>query len=234
MIRPRSANNEIYHIYNRGVEKRKIFSETSDYLRFVHDLYEFNNEEPAINLTYHIGYSHKEVGLPKFERERGKPLVDIMAFCLMPNHFHLMLRQKTTSGITEFMRKLGTGYTNFFNQKYDRVGPLFQGKYKLVLLKSDSHFIHLPFYIHLNPLDLKFLNWRGEKFSDHRKAMQFLETYQWSSFPDYIGKKNFPSVTQREFLMKFFGGPEHYKKEINLYLLEATEENERIRNLLIE
>jgi len=227
MYRVKPAINEIYHIYNRGVEKRNVFLEDSDYLRAVHDLFEFNDEEPAKNLKYYFSRhpQYMEVGLPYIERRDKKPrklLVEILAFCLMPNHFHMMLRQKTHGGITEFMRKFGAGYTNYFNQKYKRVGPLFQGKYKIVHLKQGSHFIHLPYYIHLNPLDLTMPEWRNKEIKSYKKAMKFLESYRWSSFPDYIGVKNFPSITQREFLLKFFAGQAQYKKDILNWLKEIN------------
>ncbi len=147
-------------------------------------------------------------------------LVDILAFCLMPNHFHLLIKQKVENGVVKFMQKLGTGYTMSFNEKYERSGSLFQGTYKAVLVEKDSHFIHLPYYIHSNPLDMKFPEWRNKEIKNYKEAMKFLENYRWSSFPDYIGKKNFPSVTQREFLLDFFKGTEQYKKDTLKWLEE--------------
>lgn len=232
MRKVRIVTGEIYHIYNRGVEKRKIFLEDEDYLRFIHDLFEFNDENPAKNFHYYFKFKFKEVPLPKIEREPRKLLVEILAFCLMPNHFHLMVRQKVENGITQFMRKLGTGYTNYFNQKYERVGPLFQGTFKIVHIKQDAHFLHLPYYIHLNPLDLKFPEWRNKEIKNYKEAMKFLENYRWSSFLDYIGKKNFPSVTQREFLSEFFEGPEEYKKDTLKWLKEM--DLEEIKDLVLE
>ena len=128
-------------------------------------------------------------------------MIELMTFCLMPNHFHLMVRQKVENGITEFMRKLGTGYTNYFNQKYERVGTLFQGKFKAAHVQEEPHFLYLPYYIHLNPLDLYEAGWREQRVGDTDKALAFLDSYRWSSYLDYIGKKNFPSVTQRDFLL---------------------------------
>ena len=118
------------------------------------------------------------------------------------------------------MQKLGTGYTMYFNKKHERVGSLFQGRFRAVLVEQEPHFIHLPYYIHCNPLDLRFPEWREGEIRDHKRAMRFLEDYKWSSFPDYIGKKNFPSVTQREFLREFFGGPKQYKKSTLGWLRE--------------
>lgn len=235
MERLRFVNNQIYHVYNRGVENRKIFLDEDDYFRFIHNLFEFNDTEPALNL-YYKSYeirSHK-IGI---ERKRGsrKLLVRILAFCLMPNHFHLLLEQRQDSGISEFIRKLGIGYAMYFNQKYRRVGGLFQGRFKAVLVNQDTHFIHLPYYIHLNPLDLVAREWRKGELNDYKKAMDFLENYRWSSFLDYIGKNNFPSVTQREFLMKFFNGPQEYKKQITEWLKTLNTENiQEIKDIKID
>lgn len=213
MKKPRFANNQIYHIYNRGVEKRKIFLDEKDYFRFIHDLFEFNDSNPAINLFYYFNPQSSEVQPHYFEKEQKprKLLVEILAFVLMPNHFHLLLRQKKEGGIIKFMQKLG-GYTMYFNQRYERVGPLFQGRFKAVLIKDHSHLIHLPYYIHLNPMELIIQNWLNYRGSTSL-VINFLEKYRWSSWPDYIGIKNFPSVTSREFLSNIFGGPEKYKKE---------------------
>lgn len=220
MQKPQLANNEIYHVYNRGVERRKIFLEEADYLRFIHDIFEFNDSNPAQRF-YMPAAQSSEVRLPKIgQREPRKLLVEILAFCIMPNHFHLMLRQKVDDGITKFMHKFGTGYANYFNLKYKRSGTLFQGKYKAVHIQKDAHFIYLPFYIHLNPLDMAAPEWRKGEIDNISKAVEFLESYRWSSYLDYIGKKNFPSVTQREFLMDFFGGPERYKRDTMKWLKE--------------
>src|SRR3989338_5554876 len=118
MGRSKPTIDTIYHIYNRGVEKRTTFINNRDRLRFINSLYFFNYTFPSIKQS--------EVGLPIPENDGREPLVELMAFCLMPNHYHLMLRDLTENGITEFMRKLGTGYTNYFNLRYQRVGALFQ------------------------------------------------------------------------------------------------------------
>ncbi|MEK7082406.1 MAG: transposase, partial [Patescibacteria group bacterium] len=193
--------------YNRGVEKRLIFQTTSNYLRFMINLYEFNDTAPARNLGYHAARVPIEVRL---QYPRKRQLVHILAYCLMPNHFHLMVQSRDDDGITEFMRKLGTGYTNYFNIKYDRVGPLFQGKFKSILLEQDAHLTHLPHYIHLNPLDLSMPKWREHRIQDVQKALNFLRAYRWSSFPDYTGKKNFPSVIDRKFLAEYIGTPKAF------------------------
>jgi len=196
----RFVNEGIYHVYNRSVEKREIFVDDQDRFRFIHDLFEFNDEAPAVNFYYKRPLIQSYEAKPrKIEQQKRKLLVEILAFVVMPNHFHLLLRQIKENGISNFMHKLGTGYTMYFNQKYERAGSLFQGTYKAVLVNQEAHFIHLPYYIHLNPLDLKFPEWRDREIKNYKQAMKFLENYRWSSFLDYIGKKNFPSVTRENF-----------------------------------
>jgi len=213
MKNPQFIDDYIYHIYNRGVDKRNIFLDDEDYFRFIHNLFEFNDIKPAQNIYYkRSDLQSYEVSLHKIEPR--KLLVEILAFCLMPNHFHLLLRQKKESGITEFMRKIGTGYTNYFNQKYARSGVLFQGKFKAVLIEKETHLVYIPHYIHTNPLDLINSEWRQDGFSDLNEAWKFLEEYRWSSLPDYLNKKNFPSITQRDFLLDFFGGTKQYEKDL--------------------
>ncbi len=204
MRKEKLVKNEIYHVYNRGVEKRKIFLDEKDYLRFIVNLYEFNCVKPVFNFGRKIEQQPIEVRL---QSARDEPQVEILTFCLMPNHYHFMIRQRVENGITEFMRKLGTGYTNYFNLKYQRVGPLFQGKFKAVRLEKEAHFIHLPHYIHLNPLEITMPNWKEGKITDLEGAIDFLKKYRWSSFPDYIGIKNFPTLIEPEFLSSCIGKP---------------------------
>lgn len=223
MQKPKFVENEIYHIYNRGVEKRNVFMNDKDYFRFIHDLFEFNDENQTLNMTYYFNSQTMEVE-PQYlkkDREPRKMLIEILAFVLMPNHFHLLLRQKRKNGIVKFMHKIGTGYTMYFNKKHERVGGLFQGRFKAVLIKDEAHFIHLPFYIHTNPL-------RGSAPIDS------LENYRWSSYLDYIGKKNFPSITSRNFISGLFGGEKKYKKATEEWIKEEIENLERIKEVILE
>lgn len=233
MQKPRFVENKIYHIYNRGVEKRDIFLNENDYLRFIYDLFEFNDEDSVFNTTYYFNSKSKEIESRHLEKERKsrKLLVEILIFTLMPNHFHLLLRQKKENGIVKFMQKLGTGYSNYFNKKYERVGGLFQGRFKAILVSEEAHFIHLPFYIHTNPLDLIY----GSSTSiDWGKQKEFLKKYRWSSYLDYIGKKNFPSLTSRNFLLEFWGGEKEYQKEVEKWIREKNKNTEKIKEATLE
>ena len=234
MQKPTFVEDKIYHIYNRGVEKRKIFMDKQDYLRFIHCLFEFNDKNPTLNLYHFLKKTkNSEVGPRYLRTKRKEPrklLVEILIFTLMPNHFHLLLKQTGENGIVKFMQKVGTGYSMYFNQKYERVGPLFQGKFKATTVEEHAHFLHIPYYVHTNPLELS--NYRGP--TSLVKQIKFLENYRWSSFADYIGKKNFPSVTQREFLLDFWGGEAKYKKETIKWLKEKQANSDKIKDIILE
>jgi len=215
-----------YHVYNRGVEKRNIFRDDEDRFRFIHDLYEFNDQDAVLNSQF---YYRGPTSIVARKKQR-KLLVNILCFCLMSNHYHLILEQLVDNGISLFMQKLG-GYVYSFNLKYERVGPLFQGKFKAIEIENENYLLHLSRYQHINPAEFIEPNWKEEGIKDWKRAVQFLESYRWSSFLDYIGKKNLPSVTQRELINTYFEKPEDYKKFVMEFLLKDLE---KIKDLLIE
>ncbi len=210
MERPQFVTDELYHVFNRSVERRKVFLDNKDRLRFIHDLFEFNDTAPAMNIqrTLNRPDSGRQLRIP---RQPRKKMVDILSYSEMPDHFHLFLRQNIDGGITEFMRKLGTGYTNYFNIRYKRIGPLFQGKFKAVHVTKEAHLNYLPHYIHLNPLDLFMPEWRNKRIRNVKNALKFLDTYRWSSYLDLTGRgRNFPSVLSMDLFAKMIGSPTSY------------------------
>ncbi len=132
------AEGEFYHIYNRGVDKRIIFSHKKDFDRFFESMEIFNTKESVGNLTR---YDSKE------EKER---LVDFIAYCINPNHFHFIITPLIEKGIERFMHKLCMGYSKYFNAKYRRSGTLFQGKFKAIHIDTDEYLLHLSAYVNLN------------------------------------------------------------------------------------
>ncbi|MFH0845901.1 MAG: transposase [Patescibacteria group bacterium] len=222
MKKPPFLNDHIYHIYNRGVEKRDVFMDDHDYFQFIHDLFEFNDKNPVNKLQEdNFSIISTEVQPPQIRRKRNNDrelLVEILAFVLMPNHFHLLLKQKNDDGVVKFMQKIGTGYTMSFNKKYDRVGSLFQGRFKAVLVEREDHLLFLPNYIHLNPIKIKRDFSVNKNLISAVSDLEFLEKYRWSSLPDYLGKKNFPSVISKEFLLEIIGNPREYRKELKTWL----------------
>ena len=128
------------------------------------------------------------------------------------------------------MQKLGTGYSMYFNQKYQRVGSLFQGRFKAVLVENDNYLLHLSRYIHFNPVELIEPNWKTKGVKNLAKSNRFLEKYRFSSYLDYIGKKNFSSITQRDFINEYFENPKEYKK----FMQEYISVDDNIESLILE
>ncbi len=222
------TNEYLYHIYNRGVDKRDIFLEDSDYYRFLHDLYEFNDKNPVP-----ADFRHSTVRHPtsyKFGERERELLVEIICFVLMPNHFHLILRQLQDEGISLFMKKIG-GYSCFFNQKHERSGTLFQGRFQSVLIDSDEYLMHLSRYIHLNPLDLLEKDWKEKGIKNKDKAQEFLNNYYWSSYLDYIGENNYPSLINKRPILEYFDNTVRYKKFIEEY---SSKDLEKIKDFVFK
>ncbi len=202
---------ELYHLINRGVDKRDVFMEESDYVRFIRNMFVFNDTNPPTTNVSSRDHNTKI-------RKPRKLLVKIHAFCLMPNHYHMLVSEIVDGGITLFMKKLNMGYSRHFNEKYERVGALWQGRYKKIHIEQDSHFFHIPYYIHLNPLDLKFPEWRDGKVKNTKAALVYLSSYRWSSHLDYLGVKNFPSLIDTNLLSDIIGVQSAYEKEIKFVI----------------
>lgn len=141
------VNKEIYHIYNRGTDKRVIFEDEDDFQRFLQSLQEFNVLEPIGSIYEHSRLKKEEFG---GSTSKSDSLVEIIAYCLNPNHFHLLLKQVAERGVEKFMQRLGTGYTMYFNKKYERSGSLFQGRFKAVHVDTNEYLLHLSVYVNLN------------------------------------------------------------------------------------
>lgn len=132
----------------------------------------------------------------------------------MENHYHLLVYEVAENGIPLFMKKLNMGYAKYFNERYGRSGALWQGKYRKVLISRNAHFLYVPFYIHLNPLDYVMPEWRKGGVRHVSDALAHLEKYRWSSHLDYSGVKNFPSLIYREELQPLLGTRLKYEKTI--------------------
>lgn len=141
------AEGEFYHIYNRGTDKRDIVLDEHDQQRFLESMIQFNVSEP-IGSIFENSFRKKQLGSPASKQE--EKLVNIVAFCLNPNHYHFILEQVAEKGIEKFMQRLGTGYTKYFNNRYQRTGVLFQGKFQAVHIDSNPYLLHVSAYVNLN------------------------------------------------------------------------------------
>lgn len=186
---------EYYHIYNKGVDKRSIFSDSYDFGRFLESMEEFNTPDPVGSL-YELSFKERSLSLGGRGAKSGK-LVDIIAFCLNPNHFHLILRQKVDGGISKFLLKLGGGYGWYFNNKYTRSGTLFQGRFKAVHVDSNEYLLYLSAYVNLNN---RVHGLRGG--NKHR-----------SSWEAYIDKRyKYHAFLEKHIILNQFSGIKAYKE----------------------
>lgn len=186
---------EIFHVLNRGVDKRHVVACDADRYRFLQGLYLYNDKNWLDKNTKRLTKK------PELFVNR-ELLVHIHAFCLMDNHYHILLSpiDDDMANLSAFMRKLNMGYSKYFNEKYERSGALWQGKYKKIHIQKDPHFMYIPYYIHLNPLDKKFPEWRDGSVFDIEAALNYLSKYKWSSYLDYNDIKNYPSIIYRDLL----------------------------------
>ena len=215
------VTGEYYHIYNRGIDKRVIFKLKRDYERFMMLLYLANSND-SFRLDDFLNKQHKTFD-EILVLDKGEPLVSIGAWCLMTNHFHLLVRQEVDGGITKFMKKLGVGYSMFFNIKYQRKGALFGGLFKSKLIGVDDNYMkQLLGYIHLNPLDIKFPDWENkiDKSSDVMK--KFIESYPYSSYPDYIGEnRTAKNIIKPKNFPDYFDDIKSFKDFVENYFVKA-------------
>lgn len=193
------ATNEIYHVFNRGVEKRLIFLNKRDYARFIDTTSYYRFLSCPMKFSYLKKLASKErEGVFRMLEEESKRLVDIFAFCLMPNHFHFLLKQLTDKGISKFIGKTTNGFSHYFNVRHDRSGHLFQGNFGAVRIEDDNQFIHVSRYIHLNPV------------TSYLMEMQDLIFYEYSSYREYMGKSS--GFTDTKEVLAHFECPQEYKK----------------------
>lgn len=223
---------EIYHVYNRGVAKCKICTKDADYWRFMQGLCLFNDEMSTHNILWQLERKRGRLTMNVLKsylvssKGKRKSLVRIMAYCVMGNHFHLLLEEIQKGGITKFMGKLGIGYVRYFNNKYDRVGPLFQGRFKNVLVDNERYLQYLLVYINvLNPAEIIMPNWKEKGIAEIKKVLRFAEQYQFSSHLDYLGKRG-SLILDKGILAKFLPAPKMY-----LDLVKAVLEDKKYREI---
>jgi len=177
MLKKETDTSKIFHIFNRGVDKRETFMDDKDRQRFLDALSRFN--------------------LGKDEKHKA---VKILCFSLMPNHYHLLVEEASEGGISKFMQRLGTGYTMYFNKRYKRTGSLFETYYKYSQIQKEAHFLHISRYIHLNPLSNIYPKWKSLGVKNPDKAKRFLSNYKWSSYSSYIKEEKIVFVDNKIIL----------------------------------
>ena len=183
------AAGETYHIYNRGAHKHKVFTNDRDYRRFLLLCFLMNDATPIDMRRILKKYKGRSFVAVFKEEKPSKSLVDILAYSLMPNHFHMVVRQKTENGITKFFKKVLTGYSMYFNTKYEHSGVLFQGRFKSRHIDNEAYFRYIFSYVHLNPLSLIEPGWEDVGVKDKDGVREFMNKYSYSSYQDYSHSK---------------------------------------------
>ena len=207
----------IYHIVKRATEGREIFCKPQDFHRFILGLEFCNTVDPA-DLWRLVG-SDPTMPTKIAERLRERrqkehaPLVEMLAFTLMPNHIHLILREIRKKGISAYIQKLG-GYSTYFNKQYERMGSLFGSRFKAVRVKDDIQLNNAFVYVHTNPVALWEPGWKDFKVEDSGRAIKKLEEYWASSHNDYIGNPKFPNVINRDFFLHFYGSEKNCRQAV--------------------
>lgn len=202
----------IYHSYNRGINKQDLFLDKRDYATFLYFLRLYlSPPEKELPMCEGVTLTRQTRGRKNFY---GK--IELLGYCLMPNHFHLLIKQRDEKDLSEFMRCLMTNYSMYFNHRYERIGPPFQGTYKAVLVRNEDYLLHLSRYIHLNPTSLNGVTLRN------------LLQYDWSSYAEYLGKRDTEWVRSNLILSCFeqnidspLVGNESYLKFVEDYSLES-------------
>jgi len=215
---------KIYHIFNRGVEKRNIFLNDSDRWRFLQGMYLFNDETTSSNILFRL---ERDKGGANFKTlkefihnryEERKPLVKIIADTLMPNHFHLILEEIKEGGISRFMHKFGIGYTKYFNKKHERIGGLFQGTFKAAVVDDDLYLQYLLVYLNvINPGQLIEPELKKEDLSDIAAILKFVKDYDWSTHKEFAGLRD-SMIIDKRILGEIFDVPEKYLKFAQMVL----------------
>lgn len=214
--------NQVYHVVNRGIASQPVFFDKRDYQRILEASFYYQNQNPPLSYSHFLRLpTQRRTEVLTELNAQGKFLVEIIALSLLPNHFHFLLKQLRDEGISFFMSNLTNSYTRYSNTKNERVGPLFQGKFKAVMIETDEQLLHVSRYIHLNPHTAYVV-----------KTLKELETYPYSSFPEYLGhsKTNF---FQKEIVLGQFKDIVSYKN----FLFDQADYQRRlsqIKHLILE
>ena len=226
------ANNEYYHVFNRGVDKRDVFLDEGDYLRFLTSLREFNCVDPIGSLyekaykdkivlpTFNLQWSsasNPQLGIGSQKESQKEPLVELICYCLNPNHFHFILRQLTERGISKFMQKLGMGYTNYFNLKNNRSGALFQGKFNAIEIDSNEDLLWVSAYVNAN--------------AQIHGLIKDAADYKWCSYSEYLGLTD-SALCNKNVILDKFKDVNNFKKTSDECINQMKEKKDLKRYVL--
>ncbi len=217
------VTGEIYHVFNRGIDKKPAFTNKREYRRAMRviDFYRYASLPCKLSRYLTLPDEMKTRMLNHIRKEL-QTIVEIHTYCLMPNHFHFLLRQQSERGIATFISQFQNSYTRYFNTKHEREGPLFLDQFKAVRIESDEQLLHVSRYIHLNPYTSYVIS-----------HLDDLPQYPWSSFCEYLGLQNGEEICEKKLILSFFKSREVYKKFV-FDQGDYQRELDKIKHLLID
>ena len=193
------VTDEIYHVFNRGINRQPTFTDKREYQRAIDTLMFYRHTKPPLSLSKFLRLENDRQSDVLKLFNKSENLVKILCYCLMPNHFHLLLKQGRDNGISKFLSNMQNSYTRYFNTKHDRDGSLFLDQFKAIRIETDEQLVHVSRYIHLNPYTAYLM-----------KSHKELEDYHWSSFHKYTEESGVAVDTS--IILGFFRDRKTYKK----------------------
>lgn len=216
------ATEEYYHIFNRSVDKRPILTRNSELKRALGAMTYYNCAQSPLKFSKFLKLSSEQKIIVLKSKQKSGRLVELVAYCFMPNHLHFLVKQTIDSGISKFMSNFQNSYARYFNTKSDRVSPLWQGQFKAVRVEDEDQLLHVSRYIHLNPYTSFVV-----------KNLTELLRYQWSSLPEYLNSTNNKGFCKKDIILSYFGNPTNYRNFI-LDQSDYQRKIEEIKHLTLE
>lgn len=165
------VTEEIYHVFNKSIAEFKIFNNTNELIRMQNIIYYYQKENPEIKFSKFIKLTQDEQDKKQIALIQKEDIVQILTYCVMPTHIHLVLKQLKQNGISIFMNNILNSYSRYFNIKHKRKGPLWEGRFKNILVTNDEYLLHLTRYIHLNPVTIKLVDkpedWQASSYNEY-------------------------------------------------------------------
>ena len=213
-------DGEIYHVFNRGVDRRSVFTNTKEFERAKNLARFYRHKNTPVRFSQVIQQPQDIRDQILNDLYKSERLVDILAFCIMPNHFHFLLKQNSKKGIPIFMANFTNAYTKYFNTKHKRFGPLLEGIFKAVFIESDEQLLHVSRYIHLNPATSSIIE------------ESQLSSYGWSSYPEYLFLSQ-DDIAQKKLILDMFKSTKKYQ-EFVVNQIDYGKQLEAIKHLILE
>lgn len=216
------VTNEIYHVVNRGISLQPTFLTKKDYLRALETIFYYQNEKTTLKYSRFLNLARQErIKLLENLRKKRQFLAEIICLCLMSNHFHLLLKQTVSDGVSKFISNFTNSYTRYFNTKNTRFGPIFQGKFKAVRIESNEQLLHVSRYIHLNPYTSYVV-----------KDLEQIKKYPYSSLPEYLAQSK-ANFYEKEVILNQFENNLSYWKFLTSQA-DYQSSLEKIKHLILE